>query len=725
MIDLGRAPLERSGVVVFADHADPGLFYYLPSRPRLRVGEGRRPELKLVRYRLPPDQEALIGGGLLSLTVDLSVPEATLESVRAALHRAEGREVRLAPAQAEDGTCRLVLLDAAPGAGSSLVHHVYGEARPALFGSNAATFLAVLSPEATALVEAALGDGGLPACVAYDLTVLALQPTLRARIWARWVDLYDFFEARLHGGQVLVAVDVGPTIEELVHDEILHVEVDQLVPEDERAATFQQAVERAQRYVLEEFFEPVLGQQPPAEDDGGLLGDLHTIVGGLLGAFTLTHSLRKVERHEDRRFDFHLNAASAARIHLAPQGLLSDLLRPGPEEPPLDRRGLISTLDAGVDPELRFDLGCLVDLEKEGVDRLELRLRHGAREERVTLDAANPRGTFITWLDPQDRDEIHYAYTAFFRGGSDGLPASLDGPERPTRSRVIRLDPRELYQRADLRILARGMPWDRYPSVLVDLRARPGGAEQTLELTEQAPSAGWAIRGPQGVELRPQARLRYVDPAGREEIGDWDPVEGGVLIVGDPAPAILDVQLLGAARFGTHVARVIVELRLPSRPEEVSSRVLDAATPFTTWSARLADPSDRRWEYRVTLHTVNNEAREGEWQPGEGARLQVGESLWQVRSVELVFVGQTLIGAGLMGIKVRFSYDDPDHQIHEEEETLVRDASKVVAWRYPIADPERRAYTVQLTHIRLDGAQEILPPTLTSDKLVVVTLEAP
>lgn len=725
MIDLARAPVERGGVVVFADHADPGLFYYLPSRPRLRVGEGRRPELQLVRYRLPPDQQELVGGGLLSLTVDLSAPEQALESVRASLRRAEGREVRLAPVQAEDGSCRLVLLDAAPGAASTLVQHVYGEARPALFGANAAMFMAVLSPEAATLVEAALGEGGLPACVAYDLTVLALQPTLRARIWARWKDLYDFFEARLHGGQVLVAVDVGPTVEKLVHDEILKIEVDELVPEAERAATFQQAVERAQRYVLDEFFEPVLGQQPPAEDDGGLLGDLHSIVGGLLGAFTLTYSLRHVERQEDRRFEFRLDAASAERIHLAPQGLLADLLRVGPDEAPLDRRDLVTRLDAGVDPELRFDVGCLVDLEAEGVDRLEVRLRHGAREAQLVLDATSPRGAFVTWIDPQDRDEIHYAYTAFFRGSADGLPASLDGPERATRARVIRLDPRELYQRAELRILARGLPWDRYPSVLVDLRARPGGAEQTLELSAEAPSARWGVRGVLGVELQPQARLRYVDPAGHEEVGDWERVAGGVLIVGDPAPAILDVQLLGSARFGTRVARVIVELRLPSRPDEVSSRVLDAATPFATWSARLADPTDRRWEYRVTLMMMDNEVREGDWQPGEGARIQVGEHLWQLRAVELVFVGQTLAGAGLLGIKVRFSYDDAENLIHEESEVLVRDLSRPVPWEYPVADPARRAFSVQLTYIRGDGTQDQRPPALSSDKLVVVTLEAP
>ena len=42
---------------------------------------------------------------------------------------------------------------------------------------------------------------------------------------------------------------------------------------------------------------------------------------------------------------------------------------------------------------------------------------------------------------------------------------------------------------------------------------------------------------------------------------EWDDAEPGVLVVGDPLPEVVDVQILGSARFGTEVRRLIVELR--------------------------------------------------------------------------------------------------------------------------------------------------------------------
>ena len=72
MIDLSKPALHGEGVAVFFDHANPGLFYYLPDCPRLRTDTSGKPELSLLKYRLDPTIHKELGGGLLSLTVDLS-----------------------------------------------------------------------------------------------------------------------------------------------------------------------------------------------------------------------------------------------------------------------------------------------------------------------------------------------------------------------------------------------------------------------------------------------------------------------------------------------------------------------------------------------------------------------------------------------------------------------------------------------------------------------------
>ena len=246
MIDLGRPPLHGEGVTIFPDHAQPNRFYYVTDRPRLRLSTAGMPELMLLKYRLDPTLHEALGAGLLSLTVDLGVEPTLLERLRRRLALRDGLAgpVELGPVMAESGACELVLInrsssdqEASPpeAAPLALVESILGAATPALYGDNAATFQAVLSPEGVGVVEGALRGGGLPVGVVYTLQTTGLRPALRAEIAARWQDVYDFYENRLHGGKLLLATDIGPTIEELVHAEAIHISIDELVPESERS----------------------------------------------------------------------------------------------------------------------------------------------------------------------------------------------------------------------------------------------------------------------------------------------------------------------------------------------------------------------------------------------------------------------------------------------------------------------------------------------------------
>src|SRR5437899_2176718 len=113
MIDLGRPALNGEGVTLFYDHAQPGLFYYLPDRPRLRTGDNGQPELSLLKYRLDPELHKALGAGLLSLTVDLSVDQDRLTRITRRLAGQAGTDGRIviAPVSADSGSCELILID--------------------------------------------------------------------------------------------------------------------------------------------------------------------------------------------------------------------------------------------------------------------------------------------------------------------------------------------------------------------------------------------------------------------------------------------------------------------------------------------------------------------------------------------------------------------------------------------------------------------------------------
>lgn len=742
MIDLGRPAFHAQGVTLFADHAEANTLHYLPDRPRLRMrgDDDNLPELSLLKYQLDERLHHALGAGLLSLTVDLGVDETVLESVgrRAAARFHLTGPVKLVPVTADSGTCELVLIDrasrddaAAPADGTApaapgLVARIVGNTTPSLFGANAATFHVVLEAEGVTLVERALRQSGLPAGVVYNLQTRGLRPALRVRVSARWEDMYTFYENRLHGGKLLVATDIGPTIEELEHRELLKIEVDELVPIEDVPIARQQALDYVQRYVLEQFFKPTLGQAPPAED--GETGALETIgraIKDIAGFFSLTYSLRELKREELKTFDLQQSVARAERLTLAPQGTFPVLLDGNVDPPRLDL--LIKSVEAAASAEMRFDVGLAANAESEGIDRVEAFVTYDGRVHQLELDATTPRDTLRLWYRESAGLAVRYRYDVHFRAGTPGLTSTLSSPERTTEARVLRLDPRELYQRREIRAVASGLPFDRYPTVLVDVAVRDPrrGWEMTdaLRLDAAHVEAAFRVRAALDDIVRFRRRLRYIDPNGRETEVPWEDVDPGIFIVGDPLPEIIDVQILASARFGTKVRRLVVELRPRSDPSRVAVRLLTAEQPASSWSWAAGADDDRGYDYRVTVHTALGEVREGRWLAGPPGKLIVGEGIARLRQVELLLLGKRLPELGLLAIKVRFSREDPAGDLPvEEEEILVTDPTQPIGWAYAVASENDVSFTYQLTLIRTDGQRVTEPPVTTSDLMAVRVL---
>jgi hypothetical protein len=669
------------------------------------------------------------------------VDQEQLDRVRRRIARqfSLNSQIALSPVSTDAGTCELILIDqkattgdASPpqdrdgASGFGMVERILGSASPSLYGDNACTFEAVLSPEGVGLIEGALLGGGLPVGVVYALQVTGLRPALRAQITARWKDIYDYYDNRLHGGKLLVAVDIGATIEDLVHSEAIQVKIDELVPEAERPTTYQRALDQVQSYVLNQFFKPTLGQAPPPPDDSD--GPLQTVgktLKDVAGLFSITYSLRDVKRDELKTFTYELSVAEAEMFTLSPQGTFGVMLG---SYGGASASKFIVAVEPAASAEMKFDVGSAIDLAAEQIDHLEVLLIYGDRQERLILDPGSPRKQVSFWYRPELGTEIQAGYDVEFRADGAGSASRLSAAPTRTAERAIRFNPRDLYQRASLRVVARGLPFDRYPSALVDLKASDpvsgwAGA-QTVELTASLPESVFAVRVAREARVFFQRRVRYLDPQGTELVLDWEDADPGVLVIGDPAPEVVDVQVLGSARFGTVVRRLIVELRPKSAPDNVTTLVLTADKPSGTWSWAVGAGANREYEYRVTVYSVNNEVRQGQWLDGPPGKLIVGEGIARLRQVEMIFIGPNLANLKLLGLKVRFSFEDPPSGLFAEDEFLVQDTSHSLKWSYPVADPSRQQYTYRIVAIKEDGSLQEAAPVTTSDLLIVKNLSA-
>ncbi len=291
------------GMMIYGDHSDPNLFYYVQERPRLAKNDGV-PEFVFLKYRrditdnpdFDPDTKAALGGGFLAFTVDLGVDDAELKAVKQELGRFADGEVKLAPIQFRKGSVRLTITKDAADAqdapadtprGLTFFEEVYGATTPSLFGFNRATFAITLSQEAATLFEAALRSGISPVGVIYDLEFLGMRPAFDVRISANYHRVYKEldieFGARGQIYAVSLGVDIGAAFQRLRDRGVIKVEVLNFTDEENLRKQADEAFNWFKTELLKEFFKSSI--EPPAlmrsNGGGGLLSQLTNLLGSL------------------------------------------------------------------------------------------------------------------------------------------------------------------------------------------------------------------------------------------------------------------------------------------------------------------------------------------------------------------------------------------------------------------------------------------------------------
>ena len=244
MLNLDAA-VQLHGLTLFRDFNDPQLYWYMPNSPRL-AREGRDPLFQLLLYRdsaTPPSSgDTDRGGGFLTMTVDLAVPEATLEAVKGELASTAGGPVRLAAVPFESGSVRVTALGVAGGsaagftAGGSgdedaaparpaFVENMLGFTKPSMYGDNRAAFSFELSQKGAILMEASLEDDGASAiAVLYDLEYMGLRPAREVKIVIEYQQSYHHLRNRVQANTLWFKADIDSEMERLTQSGAITIE---------------------------------------------------------------------------------------------------------------------------------------------------------------------------------------------------------------------------------------------------------------------------------------------------------------------------------------------------------------------------------------------------------------------------------------------------------------------------------------------------------------------
>ena len=111
MLVLGSKTITVDGVTVFADHADPNQFWYLPGPVELaRRGGDKRGALSLIIYKPAAVAAGVKGGGFLTFETDLKLSPERERKILSQLS-ALSLQPRLAAVPFDRGTVKCVALN--------------------------------------------------------------------------------------------------------------------------------------------------------------------------------------------------------------------------------------------------------------------------------------------------------------------------------------------------------------------------------------------------------------------------------------------------------------------------------------------------------------------------------------------------------------------------------------------------------------------------------------
>jgi hypothetical protein len=275
------ASLELEGLVLFRDYNVANHYYYAPRAPHLTF-EGGQPMFQLLIYRRDitdnPDfkEGDRPGGGFLTMTVDLSVPRATLDAAKGRLRSVGGGEIELSAIPVEAGTVRVSALGTSVGGAPALegeapeiddrphfVERILGAAHPSLYGDNRAVFTIELSHEGALLMRASLEDeGASQIAVIYDLTYRGLMPAYEVQITIDFKQSYQYLRSRFTLNTLVFKTDLDAEFEKLMKEGHIKItEVDYLGSDPAKSAERAQKLnELAKDLATFAFFRP--GLQP-------------------------------------------------------------------------------------------------------------------------------------------------------------------------------------------------------------------------------------------------------------------------------------------------------------------------------------------------------------------------------------------------------------------------------------------------------------------------------
>lgn len=735
--------LRIEGYTVFRDDVpESNQFYVLPDKPDIAKDDKGRPIFSLVVYRrdeerIDPAKSAEdVGGGILTMTVELTVPEDKLRKIRGRLRalvygdRAEEPEndVGIDVVPFTDGKVSIAIAGeqgGETGEDPEFVRTIVGAGKVSGIGANRKAVMAKLTQAGASLMSQLEKLRTLPINVQYELVYEHRLVGVTVEVWCDIQSSYTLTqtfidrEVKTDEGGYLDDADygtrqfIGTVTEIMVESKTAGVKV---IP-------YSSTVDQETLLALEKFGMDMLTR----EIEKAAKASSTTSAG--VDRSTLTQYISTASNN----FNFSLDRTMVLTRAHTPSANIANVFAEGVED-------IISFVDlrTAFFAFLKIPIRVNADFARLPLDSVTVtvvyrreQLGGGGQEERVDsfnfTDGAAIQ-TFLAYANSLEDVRYDWSATVHYKGS----PESYTLRRTSVKDNFLVVDVGALGMiQVDVGLGL--VDLEKVTSANVSLRYASAALGRTLEqsflLSRDKQSVLWTevIHEEPG---RYEYKVDWLRKDGQILPGEWQRSTSSRLRLDAPLPDRLAVSVVATGNFKDEISQVAVSL-VYRDPD--NAYVEEGALTFTddkqmqSWTVDLRNPELRDYEYRYSIvykdGVVRDTPEDGGWLRGEPGFIVVGERY----GLEVELVPYLLTYPDYAKVaQVDLVYDDPAAQIHERGSFVFsKENSKPITWRVRTAPGGPKRYTVEVTYFSATGGQTRVGPRQAESEALVLEPPAP
>lgn len=710
MLQFSPPYLQSGRLTIFKDDKDSETFYYACSEPKIVADEDDNP--KIFASAILPEtgtmstERSAIVEATISVDVELLPTDKEIDDAKKAIKEEWGIKAKvLSSAPVMDGT--VYMLVAAAGAEPDPENFfITPKISPSVLGANTASLMAKADGLHATNMIASLTEDIFNASIFYELNILGIEPSFRAKMHVDWEKVYTHFEETKKIDYVFVKEEVTKTARSLEETDAIDIEIEELDPEVKSAAT-RQLFDTLSEKIIENIFNPTPMPKALASD---IAEGASRVLSALLPG---AHYIRKEKKEvQTASTTFNIVERKAKKFTFYPQALLSSLIE--------DIGGIKDDIRWIKLDDMPFrsqvvDVALAADTFKTAnvkSIKLDCRVTQKSDDEVEKLqsfifsdgDELNKKFNFI---HKNDEEYIYdYKATIFLDSGFNELPSTLDLDWSPASGAFIYFNAAQYFAPKELNVGIDDISiFQHCHLVQVDVHLLSEKEDLITQRTfilnnETTEYEKFRIIAPKEKQLQYNLEVTYFLKDAPEHTVELKDYEEPYFFIDNPFENKWNTEITAIADW-ENTQKIIAEFRVldVARSEYILDKhhFSQESEMYTLQVTTSLETPKSEFEYRLTAITTSGEIRRSPWKKHRGPALIFSDTFNSERTICATLMSSpSFEEKEIRRASISFKYSDGDQVDVESDKMHFEKVGDQVSFTHEMPNHNEQEYHYRL-----------------------------